>query len=251
MQARWTVRREAHVIFARPDHFHRSVDRLRHQRRFDRIVVLQPTAKSSAHQRDVHLHLIGIESDRRRDRVAAILRNLRRRPQFALRASIMRRAISRLHRRVRHERKFVFGGDVPSVKLSPDRPPKYRLAPFFDAACFSDAMTAAVFRSLFGPSSHVTLSTRRPSIAPHTLSATTATARVADLAHVTHARNLLRLLVIEARNLSRRSWDSARAPRTSFRACGSRCRTPLRPSPWPANRRAPGVAQQSCSPCSA
>ena len=55
-------------------------------------------------------------------------------------------------------------------------PAKYRLAPFFDAACFNDAVTAAVFKSLFGPSSQVTLSTRRPSIAPQTLSATTATA---------------------------------------------------------------------------
>src|SRR5256885_7415026 len=55
-------------------------------------------------------------------------------------------------------------------------PAEYKLAAFFDAACFSDAVTAAVFKSLFGPSSHVTLSTRRPSRAPQTLSATTATA---------------------------------------------------------------------------
>ena len=176
MQARGTVGGKAHVIFARPDHFHRSVDRLRHQRGFHRIVVLQAPAKASAHQRDVDLHLIRIESDGGGHRVAAILRNLRRRPQFALRALIVRGAIARFHGRVRHEGQFVFGGDACVRKPSPASPAEYKLTPFFDAACFSDAMTAAVFRSLFGPSSQVTLSTRRPSIAPQTLSATTATA---------------------------------------------------------------------------
>ena len=67
MQAGWTVGRAAHVIFARPDHFHRSVDRLRNLRGFDGIIVFQPAAEASAHQRDIHLYLIGIESDRSRD----------------------------------------------------------------------------------------------------------------------------------------------------------------------------------------
>src|SRR5579885_3740020 len=55
-------------------------------------------------------------------------------------------------------------------------PAAYMLAPCFEAASFSDFVTAALLRSLFGPSSHVTLRTRRPSIAPQTVSATTATA---------------------------------------------------------------------------
>ncbi len=114
VQARGTVRGEAHVVFARPDDFYRSVDRFRDLRGFDRVIVLEPPAEASTHQRDVDFDLIGIKPDRRRDRIAAILRNLRRRPQLALRALIMRRAIARLHRRVRHEGQHVFGGDVAS-----------------------------------------------------------------------------------------------------------------------------------------
>ncbi len=68
------------------------------RRRFHRVVVLQSPPKSAAHQSHIDFDLIGIKSNRRRDRVAAILRNLRRRPQLALGPLKMGRAISRLHR---------------------------------------------------------------------------------------------------------------------------------------------------------
>src|SRR5437660_10138760 len=55
-------------------------------------------------------------------------------------------------------------------------PAEYKFTPFFVAACFSDAITPAVLRSLFAPSSQLTYNVRRPSMAVQTLSATTATA---------------------------------------------------------------------------
>src|SRR5579863_4390855 len=55
-------------------------------------------------------------------------------------------------------------------------PTEYRLTDLLSADFFRASNTAAELRSLFGPSSHCTLRVRRPSIAPQTLSATTATA---------------------------------------------------------------------------
>ena len=212
------------------------VDRLRHQRGLDRIVVLQSPAESSAHQRDVDFHLIGIESNRRRDRVAAILRNLRRRPQFAFRSLIMRRAISRLHRRVRHEGQFIFGGDVPSGQPSRHRPPEYRLAPFFDAACFSDATHRRgiqIFIRPFIPRNveHAAAFHRAPhAVGDHR------DRRVADLSDVSSRPRSSSTPYRRSSQLSRRSSDSATATQTSSPACGSRCRKPLRPSLWRASR---------------
>src|SRR5262249_9039237 len=77
-------------------------------------------------------------------------------------------------------------------------PAEYMFTPFFDDACFIDARTAAVLRSLFGPSSHVTFSTRRPSKRPKGGGANTRHGRIVDFAEVAHTSNLLRILVIEA-----------------------------------------------------
>ncbi len=69
----------------------------------------------------------------------------------------------------------VYSAEIFFPEAFAGSPAKNKFAGFFDAA-FSEAMTAAVFRSLFAPSSQVTFNTRRPSIALQTLSATTATA---------------------------------------------------------------------------
>src|SRR4029077_16457035 len=103
MQTSGTIRGEAHVVLARPQHLHGTVDRFRHQRRLHRIVVLETPAKASADQSDVDLYLIGIKSDGLRDRVAAVLWYLGRSPQLALRSLIVRRTVARLHRGVCHE----------------------------------------------------------------------------------------------------------------------------------------------------
>src|SRR5437763_16486595 len=55
-------------------------------------------------------------------------------------------------------------------------PAEYNVAAFLEADCLRDSITAAVFKSLLGPSSQLTFNKRRPSIALQTLSATTATA---------------------------------------------------------------------------
>src|SRR5271170_1032952 len=55
-------------------------------------------------------------------------------------------------------------------------PVEYRVTALLEADFFNDESIAAEFKFLFGPSSHCTFSTRRPSIALQTLSATTATA---------------------------------------------------------------------------
>ena len=93
--ARRTIGRVAHVVFARPNDFDRAVDRLRNLRRFHGIVVLQPSTKSSTHQQHIHFDVVGIEADRLRHRVANILRNLRRRPDLALRSLKVRGGSSR------------------------------------------------------------------------------------------------------------------------------------------------------------
>ena len=199
MQARGTVRGKAHVIFARPDHFHRSIDRLRHQRGFDGIVVLEAPAKSAAHQRDVDLYLIGIESDGGRDRVAAILRNLRWRPQFALRALKVRRAISRFHGRVRHERQFVFGGNVPPGNLrgiSGCVQVRALLGRGLLQRSHDCGGIQILVRALVpGDVEHAAALHGSPNaVSDH------GDGGVADLADVTHARDLLRFLVVERRD---------------------------------------------------
>src|SRR5437016_5678235 len=55
-------------------------------------------------------------------------------------------------------------------------PTEYRATALPAADFFSESKIAIEFRSRLGPSSQVTLSVRRPSIAPHTLSATMAIA---------------------------------------------------------------------------
>src|ERR1700680_4654167 len=55
-------------------------------------------------------------------------------------------------------------------------PTEYRATALSDADFFKDAKIAAEFKSRLEPSSQVTLSVRRPSIAPQTLSATMAMA---------------------------------------------------------------------------
>ena len=112
--ARRPVGRVPHIVFARPQHLDRRVRRLRDQRGLDAVVVLQPPAKPSAHQRDIHLHLVGIQSDRLRHRVANILWHLRRRPQFTIRSAEVRRAIAGLHRSVSHQGKLIFRFDAAS-----------------------------------------------------------------------------------------------------------------------------------------
>ena len=60
---RGTVGRVPHIVFTRPEHLDGSVRRLRNQCCLHSVVVLQSPAKSSAHQCDIDLHMIGIESD--------------------------------------------------------------------------------------------------------------------------------------------------------------------------------------------
>ncbi len=55
-------------------------------------------------------------------------------------------------------------------------PAEYRVTALSEADFFKEAKIAAEFKSRLGPSSQLTLSVRRPSIAPHTLSATMAIA---------------------------------------------------------------------------
>ena len=59
MQAYWTIRRAAHVIFTRPSDLHGRIDRFRQQRGLDGIVVLESPPKASSDQRDIDLHLVG------------------------------------------------------------------------------------------------------------------------------------------------------------------------------------------------
>src|SRR2546425_6179139 len=106
-----------HIVFTRPQHLRWPADRLRNQSRFHSVIMLQPPPESATRQRDVHFHLIGIKADSLCHRVTNILRNLRGRPQFAIRSPIMRGAVARLHRRVSHEWKLIRGSNPPSGSL--------------------------------------------------------------------------------------------------------------------------------------
>src|SRR5579862_7976194 len=115
--ARGTVRREAHIILARPQYFDGSVRGFRHERRFDGIVMFQASAKASANQRDIYFDLIGIKADGLSHRIANILRNLCWRPQLTTRSAKLRGAVPRLERSVRHEGKLIRRFDVPAVSF--------------------------------------------------------------------------------------------------------------------------------------
>src|SRR5439155_50194 len=81
----WTIGGIPHIVFTRPQHLHWPADGLRNQSRFHSVIVLQPPPEAATRQRNVHFHLVGIKPNRLRYRVANILRNLSRRPQFAIR----------------------------------------------------------------------------------------------------------------------------------------------------------------------
>src|SRR5438876_2169584 len=98
----WTIGGIPHIVFTRPQHLHWPADRLRNQSRFHSVIMLQPPPEAATRQRNVHFHLVGIKPNRLRYRVANILRNLSRRPQFAIRSAIMRGAVARLHRSEEH-----------------------------------------------------------------------------------------------------------------------------------------------------
>ena len=59
-------------------------------------VVFETAAETSTKQGDVHFHLLGLEADQGSNSVAAILRDLRRRPDFAFRSAEMRGAVAGL-----------------------------------------------------------------------------------------------------------------------------------------------------------
>src|ERR1700723_1631042 len=63
VMARGTIGGKPHIVFTRPDHFHRPDDRLRNQRSFYGVVMFETAAEASAHESYVDLDLIWIEAD--------------------------------------------------------------------------------------------------------------------------------------------------------------------------------------------
>ena len=114
VQADRTIGGAAHVVFARPDDLYRRVYRLRDQRSLDRVVVLEPSAETSAEQSDIDFDLFGLQAEQRRDGVPAILRNLRGRPDFTFRSAEVCGAVARLHRSMGHEGELIRGLDLSS-----------------------------------------------------------------------------------------------------------------------------------------
>ena len=63
VQARRTICRIAHIVFAGPDHLHRPVDRFRNLRSFYSVIMLEPAPETSADQQDMNLYVVGVEPD--------------------------------------------------------------------------------------------------------------------------------------------------------------------------------------------
>ncbi len=111
VQADRAIRRTTHIVFARPRDFHRSIDGLRDQGSLDSVVVLEPASEAAPKKRDVHLDLLRLKPKNLRDSIAAILRDLRRRPDLALVAAEVGCAVARFHGCMGHEWKLVLSFD--------------------------------------------------------------------------------------------------------------------------------------------
>src|SRR5690242_2501845 len=109
MEARWTIGRVLHIVFAGPHDLHGTIDCFGNERCFDGVVVLETSAESSTHESDVHNDFLGREAEQLGYGVTTILRDLCRRPHLELRTLKVSGAVPGLHGSMAHEGKLVFG----------------------------------------------------------------------------------------------------------------------------------------------
>jgi hypothetical protein len=167
----------------------------------DAVIHLQAAAEASAQQGDVDLHLAGVEFDDLRHRIAHRLRHLRRRPEFAGRAAVMRRAVARLHGCVGEERQVIGGFDPPAGRFR--NLAHGEKGDAFVAGCFAQGIAdgrgvqVAICALIPGDVQNAPPLHRAPDRVGHH-----SDGGVADLRHLADARDLPGLAIVKAAQLA-------------------------------------------------
>ena len=164
-----TVEVVLHVVFAGPHDFHRLADGLRRFHRVGDEVGFAAPAEPAAEIRRVDLDLVGRKAAGRDRRLMRSRLSLCRHPHVAAVRTDLRRAVHRLHRRVRQERHFKYALERARVTaLQRGRHVAVvagdlaRAAPRAPHIFF---VMSALFRFASAPSFHLTVSAWTPLVA--------------------------------------------------------------------------------------